>query len=173
MTICISVLIQVYFQICNSSALGSKRICKKIRKEKLFCFQLISLHISEQKKNKAIQKGVSSQPAISHAIILINIEKKIIHSLFSSENNHWKSFSLVLCTGILYPYFQLWLRSYHIGLGSCFVPLLSFPDTAFGIEVSGRFLSVTFLKYVEERNRGHPACGCSAVFHLSVTFGSL
>lgn len=85
----LSVLIQVYFQICNSSALGSERICKKIRKEKLFCFQLISLHILEQKKeNKAIQKGVSSQPAVSNAIILIDIEKKIIHSLFSSKSNH-------------------------------------------------------------------------------------
>ena len=28
------------------------------------------------------------------------------------------------------------------------MPLLSFPDAAFGVEVSGRFLSVTFLGYV-------------------------
>lgn len=46
----LSLLIQVYFQIHNSSALGSKRICKKIRKEKLFCFQLINLHLRTKKE---------------------------------------------------------------------------------------------------------------------------
>nr|XP_041574930.1 ovomucoid [Taeniopygia guttata] len=51
------------------------------------------------------------------------------------ENNHWKSLSLVLHTGIVYPYFQLQLRTYHSGFCSFFLPLFSFPDTAFGIEV--------------------------------------
>lgn len=82
----LSVLVQVHFQICNSSALGSKRICKKTRKKKLFCFQLISLPISENKKNKAIQKGVSSQPAISNAIILINTEEKKPYTVYLVQN---------------------------------------------------------------------------------------
>lgn len=41
------VLTQVSFQIYNSGSLGSKRMCEKIKKEKLFYFQLINLHVSK------------------------------------------------------------------------------------------------------------------------------
>lgn len=143
----LSVLVQVHFQICNSSALGSKRICKKTRKKKLFCFQLISLPISENKKNKAIQKGVSSQPAISNAIILINTEEKKPYTVYLVQNIITGNHSAWSCA----QEFYIHISSFNwglIGFGSYFLPLFSFPDTAFGTEVSGRFLSVTFLKHV-------------------------
>jgi len=46
----LSVLTQVSFQIGSSGSLWSKRMCKKISKEKPFYFQLVSLPISKQKR---------------------------------------------------------------------------------------------------------------------------
>lgn len=117
----LSLLIQVYFQICNSSALGSKRICKKIRKEKLFCFQLIRLHILEQKKEQSYSKRcfiTASNKLYYYTyqhrgknIIVYLVQKTIMHSLFSSKNAHWKSFSLV-CT----QEFYIHISSFNWGL---------------------------------------------------------